>query len=352
MTSNQSQGAQPPSGGRTTSRSSNQRRTGRAGRSARVLSGWALWGASGAAGSLVGGLVATRVLTTTDMGWDQLADALGGMMVGALAGAVVAGAGIAALDRGGRWLASVGALLVAAAALLGLRLLPPNVATARPATVVDVPPFEPALTLILFAESPEVWVDAASPLGEAPWRRFEVRSENWSAFWETYGSPFDGAAGRESGSSCAASLLEVVPAAGDQRMLSDASRGRLDRLAEVLDVLPHDLEQRCAAHGTADGAIDAPSSGPPSPGGLQLRWSVGGQGAGAVVTPACQEAVAPLAELFSELVRLQQELDATCEQAVGLAAFQSPTGAGSRRVVVDRAQRSPATSASGAASGP
>lgn len=66
-----------------------------------------------APGVLLGGLVASRVLPDTGMGWDQLANTLGGMMVGgilAVAGWLLA---LRLMDTRGRLLLTGGGLVAA-----------------------------------------------------------------------------------------------------------------------------------------------------------------------------------------------------------------------------------------------
>lgn len=66
-----------------------------------------------APGVLLGGLVASRVLPDTGMGWDQLANTLGGMMVGAI---LAVGAWLFALQQlgtRGRLLLTGGGLVAA-----------------------------------------------------------------------------------------------------------------------------------------------------------------------------------------------------------------------------------------------
>jgi hypothetical protein len=88
-------------------------------------------------GLVTGVFVATRVLATTGMGWDQIADALGGAMVGGASALVAWGVALRTLGPPRRFvlaaIAVAGAFGVAAAS----RTVPMNVRVGNPA---DVPP--------------------------------------------------------------------------------------------------------------------------------------------------------------------------------------------------------------------
>ena len=93
-------------------------------------------------GFIAGGLVATRIIGTSGMGWDQIADTLGGVMVG---GALAVAAWIAAV----RMLGSAGRLWMTGAAVLGcigasiyVQSTPPRVRTA-PTVVIPAPAVAP-----------------------------------------------------------------------------------------------------------------------------------------------------------------------------------------------------------------
>jgi hypothetical protein len=88
-------------------------------------------------GVVAGAFVATRVLATSDMGWDQIADALGGAMVGCVTALVVWVVAVRSLRPRGR-------VVLAACALAGMvgvsaasRAMPANIRVANPA---DLPP--------------------------------------------------------------------------------------------------------------------------------------------------------------------------------------------------------------------
>ena len=88
-------------------------------------------------GFIAGGLVATRIIGSSGMGWDQIADALGGVVVGSALG-------IAAWIVAVRLLGSAGRLWLTGAAVVGcigasiyLQSTPPRT---RPGRVVDIPP--------------------------------------------------------------------------------------------------------------------------------------------------------------------------------------------------------------------
>jgi len=72
------------------------------------------------AGALLGTLFVVLFVPKTGMGWDQIADALGGLMVGGLLG-VIAGIVLAVvLDVRGKLIAAVACALIAAATIGGL----------------------------------------------------------------------------------------------------------------------------------------------------------------------------------------------------------------------------------------
>lgn len=78
------------------------------------------------AGMFSGVLISTRIMQTSQMGWDQLADFVGGAFFGVIIGV---GLGILILWRAtirNRWIATVVALLLAGLGLLLLQHLPPN----------------------------------------------------------------------------------------------------------------------------------------------------------------------------------------------------------------------------------
>jgi hypothetical protein len=78
---------------------------------------------SGIGGALLGSLYVRLLVPRTGMGWDQLADALGGFMVGGLLGLAAGGVGAARLGVRGRRLATALAIGAAIASLVGLRLM-------------------------------------------------------------------------------------------------------------------------------------------------------------------------------------------------------------------------------------
>lgn len=79
-------------------------------------------------GFVAGILVATRLLATSAMGWDQLADALGGAAIGMLAGAAAGALLLPRLGGRHRSLVALVALAAAVSCWLYLRTTPPRVA--------------------------------------------------------------------------------------------------------------------------------------------------------------------------------------------------------------------------------
>ena len=79
-------------------------------------------------GFLAGGLLATRVFSPDAMGWDALANALGGFMIGS-AGGLLVGIGAAfLLDARRRWQVTLVLGGVALVALLVIRIVAPRTA--------------------------------------------------------------------------------------------------------------------------------------------------------------------------------------------------------------------------------
>lgn len=73
-------------------------------------------------GAVAGGLVAGRLMTPAPDGWTGIAQALGGLLVGALAGGLLAGAAAFVLSARALWLGAAAAF-VGALALLGVAWL-------------------------------------------------------------------------------------------------------------------------------------------------------------------------------------------------------------------------------------
>jgi len=105
--------------------------------------GWGLLlgGLGLVSGALLGGLYVRVFVPPTGMGWDQIADALGGLMVG---GTVGAAAGIAlalGLSGRGRTFAAVGIIVLGVASVFALRAMREE--RPAPEPVVREEPFSP-----------------------------------------------------------------------------------------------------------------------------------------------------------------------------------------------------------------
>ena len=97
----------------------------------RFLSGTTVLATAVLCGFLAGGFIASR-LSTTGMGWDRLADALGGMMIGIVAGAILGTVLVVRLGVRGRLVAAGVLAAGAVVTIVAFRLVP--------APKMDLPP--------------------------------------------------------------------------------------------------------------------------------------------------------------------------------------------------------------------
>ena len=100
----------------------------------RFFSGTAVVAMAVLCGFLAGGFIASR-LSTTGMGWDRLADTLGGMMVGVVAGVILGAVLVVRLGVRGRMVAAGFLAAGAVVTILAFRLVP--------APKMDLPPPSP-----------------------------------------------------------------------------------------------------------------------------------------------------------------------------------------------------------------
>lgn len=135
-------------------------------------------------GLLAGGFVATRLLPMTGMGWDQLADALGGFMVGTLAAVVLGAVLVWRLGVKGRLIAAGLALIASGGMLFLLKTVPKNVAAPEPPPPPP-PAFEPAFRIEVRTSPKDRVLQAAQP--PIPWSSISVLSENRSLSYRTWG---------------------------------------------------------------------------------------------------------------------------------------------------------------------
>jgi len=75
-------------------------------------------------GFLTGGFLGGRVFGRTGMGWDRLADALGGMALGLIGAVIMSTVLVMKLDTGKRWIASVLFICGAVLMVILLRVVP------------------------------------------------------------------------------------------------------------------------------------------------------------------------------------------------------------------------------------
>ena len=88
-------------------------------------------------GGLSGGLVVTRLIGTSGMGWDQLADTLGGVLAGGALGLVAGIVGVLRLSSSRRFWLAVGAVIGCLGVVAYLQATRPRL---RPGSVTNVPP--------------------------------------------------------------------------------------------------------------------------------------------------------------------------------------------------------------------
>ncbi|MGE0594323.1 MAG: hypothetical protein AB7G23_16870 [Vicinamibacterales bacterium] len=125
-----------------------------------------------ALGLFAGVFVATRVLGTTTMGWDQLADALGGAMAGSVTALVAWGLALRMLSPARRVALAAIAVAGTAGIATALQAVP---ASTRPGTSADVPPplIEPFSLQISTADG----AAGRSGTGDRlPWQTFRIGS--------------------------------------------------------------------------------------------------------------------------------------------------------------------------------
>lgn len=125
-------------------------------------------------GVLVGGFVATRVFPTSGMGWDGIANALGGVIGGCLVASVVWVLAIVTLGPRGR-VALIGIAIVGSTAMwMYLQATPPPVRVPRQHTEnVQPPPVAPFTFQLGTADGLEGPNPGAQRL---PWQRLRINS--------------------------------------------------------------------------------------------------------------------------------------------------------------------------------
>lgn len=153
--------------------------------------GWMSWlsaalllGALLLFGVLGGGLVATRVIGTSGMGWDRLADTLGGMLVGGVLGVVAGVVGVLRLSANGRFWLTGGAVIGCLGAVAFLQATQPRVRTGS-VTSIPAPPVESFSLHMGVADG----LAGPPPQGDRlPWDHLRIAS-NLSLDYVPAGSP-------------------------------------------------------------------------------------------------------------------------------------------------------------------
>lgn len=127
-------------------------------------------------GLFFGALVATRIFPTSRMGWDQLADFLGGAMLGGIAGLVAALALIARIAPRARMAMALVALMGCAGAMAYMSVIPAKIRRANP--VAMAPVVEPfSLTLAANDSTASDGTQSLRPADAAmPWNTLRMGS--------------------------------------------------------------------------------------------------------------------------------------------------------------------------------
>ena len=136
----------------------------------RFLSGTAVLATAVPCGFLTGGFIASR-LSTTGMGWDRLADALGGMMVGVVAGVILGAVLVARLGVRGRLVAAGFFAAAAVVTIVAFRLVPAPKMDLPPPPAPPPPRFEPAYSFSIGA-----FDESVEPIEGVPYRWFKLHS--------------------------------------------------------------------------------------------------------------------------------------------------------------------------------
>lgn len=136
----------------------------------RFLSGTTVLATAVLCGFLAGGFIASR-LSTTGMGWDRLADALGGMMIGIVAGAILGTVLVVRLGVRGRLVAAGVLAAGAVVTIVAFRLVPAPKMDLPPPPAPPPPRFEPAYSFSIGA-----FDESVEPIEGVPYRSFKLHS--------------------------------------------------------------------------------------------------------------------------------------------------------------------------------
>jgi hypothetical protein len=123
-------------------------------------------------GFIFGAMVATRIMTTSGMGFDQLADALGGMMIGSLGGLVVGIVLMRRLTPASKLVVGLLAIAVTVGTILYLRATPANTRVGEP--VVYPPPAVESFNFTLETIDPYEGQRQDDP--SLPWQNLRMAS--------------------------------------------------------------------------------------------------------------------------------------------------------------------------------
>ncbi len=227
-------------------------------------------------GMIVGGLVATRVFYSSNMGWDQIADAIGGSFVGILAALIIGAIIVGRISNRVRLIGTGIALIVAALGIVYLRSTPVNVRPPQDRAIIPplVEPFSLQFGTADPLEGPRQIAD------DLPWETLRIGS-NLSFDYVLVAEP---------------NTLCLAPGS----LADDNGVSALKELREILTLLPS--------------AIDCPPC--PTCTGIGLAWYLDQERSTLSTHDSCwreNEALKPLRMSVESIVTRYAD-DVTCEK--------------------------------------
>ena len=155
----------------------------------RIITGVCLLLSSTVAGAVLGLVWVKLFATAESMGWDALADALGGMMLGGLVGLVIGGLMIARLSVRRQWAGFAIGLALVGLAIVGLPLSAPNREEAPPPAAKTS--FQPFFRIGLrLSHTQEILSAVAAAERPLPFTEAEVSSGKPELVYVVWGPDF------------------------------------------------------------------------------------------------------------------------------------------------------------------